>query len=108
MRLLILAFFASLSNAAVPTPREHFGFAPGDDRKLADTAQIYAYFQKLALSSDRIRLAEFGKSSSGKPMYVAFISESGNLKQLDRWREISRRLALGQPPEPEARALAAE
>ena len=108
MRLLILALFTSFCNAAVPAPREHFGFAPGDDRKLADTAQIFGYFQKLALSSDRIRLVEFGKSSSGKPMYVAFISDPGNLKQLDRWREISRRLALGRPSEPEARALAAE
>src|SRR6516225_2905016 len=87
---------AFVLRAAVPTPHEHFGFTPGDDYKLADTTQIFGYFQKLAAASDRIRLVEFGKSSLGKPMYVAFISDADNLKKLDRWREISRRLALGQ------------
>jgi hypothetical protein len=106
--LLLSAFFAALCSAAVPTPREHLGFTPGDDRKLADTAQIFGYFQKLAASSDRIRLMEFGKTSLGKPMYIAFISDASNLKKLDRWREISRRLALGLPAETEARELAAE
>src|SRR5690348_8176402 len=57
-----------LLRAAVPTPREHLGFTPGDDYKLADTSQIYGYFQKLAGASDRIRLIEFGKSALGKPM----------------------------------------
>jgi hypothetical protein len=92
----------------VPTPREHLGFTPGDDYKLGDTAQIFGYFQKLAAASDRIRLVEFGKSSLGKPMYIAFISDAANLRKLDRWREISRRLALGEPAEAEARSLADE
>jgi hypothetical protein len=99
---------ALVLRAAVPTPREHLGFTPGDDYKLADTTQILGYFQKLAAASDRIRLVEFGKSSLGKPMYIAFISDAANLQKLDRWREISRRLALGEPAEAEARALAEE
>ena len=94
--------------ADVPTPREHLGFTPGDDYKLADTSQIFGYFQKLAAASDRIRFVEFGKSALGKPMYIAFISDAANLQKLDRWREISRGLALGQPAEAEARALAEE
>ncbi|MSV28118.1 MAG: hypothetical protein EXQ52_05165 [Bryobacterales bacterium] len=93
---------------AVPTPKEHLGFAPGDDYKLADYAQISGYFQKLARSSDRIKLAEFGRSSLGKPTYVAFISAPENLKKLDRYRDISRRLALGQASAEEARALSEE
>jgi hypothetical protein len=94
--------------SAVPTPKEHLGFAPGDDFQLADTAQIFGYFQKLAASSDRIRLAEFGKTSLGKPMYIAFISAPENLKRLEHYREISRRLALGQASADEARRLASE
>ena len=35
--LLVLAALAL--RAAVPTPRDHLGFTPGDDYKLADTAQ---------------------------------------------------------------------
>ena len=61
------------------------------------TTSIIAYFQKLAHASDRILLSEFGKSAMGKPMYVAYISAPENLKKLDHYRDISRRLALGEP-----------
>ena len=104
-----LAWLAALTlSAAVPTPKEHLGFTPGDDFKLADTEQIFGYFRKLAASSDRIRFEEFGKTSSGKPMYIAYISAPENLKRLDQFQEISRKLALGQATEAEARRLAAE
>ena len=43
---------AWLVAAGVPTPKEHFGFDPGDDYKLANYAEITGYFQKLAGSSD--------------------------------------------------------
>lgn len=107
--LLVLLWVAALCRGAgVPAPAEHFGFRPGDDYKLADYRQISSYFQKLAASSDRIRVEEFGKSTLGKPMYVAFISDAANLRRLDRYREISRRLALGEATAEEARRLAAE
>src|SRR5438552_18571283 len=70
--LLGVFLLVRLAAAAVPTPREHLGFTPGDDYKLMDYSQLIAYFQKLEKASDRIRLQEFGKTSMGKPMYVAF------------------------------------
>ncbi len=94
--------------AAVPTPREHFGFSPGDDYKLADYAQVSAYYQKLVKSTDRIKLMEFGRTSMGKPMFAAFVSTPQNLARLDRYREISKRLALGLATAEEAHAIAAE
>jgi hypothetical protein len=33
---------------AVPTPKEHFGYEPGDDYKLASYDEVIGYFQKLA------------------------------------------------------------
>ena len=103
-----LGLLAIWSWAAVPAPKEHFGFTPGDDYKLADYTQIRGYFQKLAESSDRIRLLDFGKTSNGKPMFLAFISSAENLKGLECYREISRRLALGEATPEEARRLADE
>ena len=97
---------AALCQAAVPTPKEHLGYTPGDDYKLADYNDIISYFQKLTRASDRIQLAEFGKTAMGKPMYIAYISAPENLKKLDLYRGISRRLALGEPDEAEARRLA--
>lgn len=104
----VFVLAAALLAAAVPTPQEHFGFTPGDDRKLANWTELLGYFQKLEKSSDRIKLVEFGRTSSGKPMVVAFLSDAENLKSLDRWRDISRRLALGAATPAEARKLAAE
>ena len=109
VRAASFLFLIAISQAAVPTPKEYLGFQPGDDYKLADSAQVFGYFQALARASDRIRLVEYGRSSLGKPMYVAFISSPENLSRLDRYREISRRLALGQAADSsEARSLAAE
>lgn len=103
-----LFVIAGLCRAAVPTPKEHLGFTPGDDYKLANYAQLAGYFHKLAQASPRLRLIEFGRSALGKPMLAAFISEPGNLARLDRYKEISRRLALGDAAPPEALKLAAE
>ncbi|MEN6601161.1 MAG: M14 metallopeptidase family protein [Bryobacteraceae bacterium] len=105
---ILIALLVCLLAAAPPTPREHFGFTPGEDYKLADYGQIAGYFEKLARSSDRIRWVEFGRTSLGKPMYAAFISSAENLRKLEHYREISRKLALGEASPEEARRLAVE
>ncbi len=107
-RFWILLLLAASLWAAVPTPMEHLGFTPGDERKLADYSQITSYFQKLEKASDRIVLKEFGRTSTGKPMYIAIISAPENLKQIERYRAVNRRLALGDAPEAEAKRLSAE
>ncbi len=89
---------AALCRSAVPTPKEHFGFSPGDDYKLADYSQISGYFQKLVQSSDRIRVVPYGTTALGKPMVVAFISAAENLKKLDR-------LPRDRPPSGTGRAV---
>ena len=78
------------------TPKDHLGYTPGDDYKLADYADVAGYFRKLAAASNRIRLEEFGRSADGKPMLVAYISSPENLANLDKWKQISQRLALGR------------
>ena len=105
-RLLLVLCLAAASWSAVPTPRDHFGFTPGDPGKLADYSQILSYYQTLEKSSNRIKLLEFGRSSEGKPMYVAFLSSPENLKKLERYRDINRRLALGLADASEAHKLA--
>lgn len=107
LRLFILAIGVT-AWGAVPEPKEHFGYTPGDDYKLADYQDVISYFQKLEKSSDRIKLVPFGKSAMGKTMYVAFISSAANLAKLDRYRDISRKLALGEVNAEEARKLSEE
>jgi hypothetical protein len=94
--------------AAPPAPKAHFGFEPGDDYRLAGYEEVMSYLRQLAAASDRIRLVEFGRSSEGRPMIAAFLSDAANLRQLERWKEINRRLALGQAGAEEAQRLARE
>ncbi len=108
MRLFASLFFTLLLSGAVPTPKEHLGHEAGADYKVADFAAIHTYFQKLAAASDRIRLEEFGRSAEGRPMFVAYISSAENLKKLDHYKRINRRLALGQATPEEAKELARE
>jgi hypothetical protein len=93
----------------VPAPKDVFGFAPGDDYKLASHEQLLDYFAKLDASSDRISVERIGKSSEGRDMIVAIISSEVNLKNRARYQDIARRLSLARGvSEPEARSLSKE
>ena len=93
----------------VPTPADTFGFAPGTDRRLADFDQITSYFRALDAASDRVRLFPIGKSAEGREMFLAAISSEANLAQVDRYRDIARRLADSRDlDDATARALARE
>ena len=91
---LALTASASLSaQSRVPTPESVFGFAPGAEHKLATYDQTIDYFKKLDAASDRMTLVEAGTSTQGRTFYFALISSPGNLKKVDRHREIARRLS---------------
>ena len=94
---------------AVPSPRAVLGFEPGDDYTLADFRQLREYFRRLDAASDRVELRVAGHSTEGNEMLVAIISSEANLARLERYRDISRRLALVRGvTDVEARALARE
>jgi hypothetical protein len=96
-------------SAQVPTPESVIGWQPGEDYKLADYTQIQAYFEALDAASDRIRVERIGESAEGRPLLLAIISSEANMRSLERYREISRRLASAADlTDSEARALAAE
>ncbi|CAN5595001.1 hypothetical protein BH18ACI3_BH18ACI3_15270 [soil metagenome] len=79
--------------AQVSSPRSVLGFNPTDDKTIADWTQITNYFAKLDASSGRVTVREIGKTTLGKPLIVAFISSPENIKNLDRYRRISAKLA---------------
>src|SRR6266699_4966007 len=111
-----LAIFAVLLLSAtlaaqtkITTPREQFGFNIGDDYMLVNYTQYVDYLKKLDRQSDRLTLQEIGKSSEGRPMYLAIITSPENQKKITRYREISQRIAHAEDVmEDQARAFAAE
>jgi hypothetical protein len=78
----------------ITTPKEALGFNLGDDYHMASYAQLVPYWKKLAAESDRMKLVDIGTTSEGRPQYMAIISSPANIKNLDHYKEISRRLAL--------------
>ncbi|HKG96063.1 MAG TPA: M14 metallopeptidase family protein [Gemmatimonadaceae bacterium] len=80
-------------SAGVLTPREQLGFGVGEDRKLADWAQITGYFARLAAASPAVRVDTLGPTTQGRPLIVATISTPENLRRLDEIRALQARLA---------------
>lgn len=78
---------------AIPSPHSVLGFNPGDDRTIADWKQITDYFARLDRASDRLQLQTIGQSTLGRTMIAAFISAPENIRSLEKYKEIQRRLA---------------
>ncbi|HYK90891.1 MAG TPA: M14 metallopeptidase family protein [Acidobacteriota bacterium] len=95
--------------AQMPTPESVLGHKPGDDFYLANYEESLDYFRKLAAASDKIKLFNVGQTSEGRDWYIAVISSAENLRNLDRYREIGRRVSLVKGlGDSEARELARE
>ena len=106
---LLLAVSGSSAAQGITTPRQHFGFNIGDDYQLATYDQFVAYWQKIDKESDRIQVVDIGKTAEGRPQLMAIITAPDNFKKLDRYKDISRRLAtVAGLNDDQARALAKE
>ena len=106
---LLLAVATAASSQTLTTPRQHFGFNIGDDYQLATYTQFVEYWQKLDKESDRMKVVEIGKTAEGRPQLMAIITSPQNHKNLDRYKDISRRLAtVDTLNDEQARALARE
>jgi hypothetical protein len=107
--LCSIAAVTASAQSKLTSPKDHFGFNIGDDYQLANYTQYEAYIKKLDQESDRLKVVEMGKSAEGRAMYLAIITSPENHKKLDRYKEISRRLALAEGlTDEQARAMARE
>ena len=101
--VLPLAALSPLAQAAITTPRAYLGFDVCADYQLADYGQLTGYWRRLAKESNRIRIVEIGKTEFGRPQLMAIVSDSANLRELERHRRTSERFArAGFRDEPEA------
>ena len=82
-------------NAAGPslqTPEQFIGFKVGADNKLARWDKIVEYLKLAASVSDRVRVRDLGKTSQGNPLIALEIAAPDTLKNLDRYKQLERRL----------------
>jgi Zinc carboxypeptidase len=94
--LLLLAPLATAQTKKITTPMEQFGHNIGDDYFLANYTQLTAYWQKLAKESDRMKLVSIGKTADGRDQYMAIITAPENLKKLEYYQGIVKKLALAK------------
>ena len=111
----LIAFFlacavdARAQTVAVTSPKQQLGFNIGDDYQLANYSQFVDYWRKLDKESDRMKVVEIGKTAEGRPQLMAIITSPENHKKLERYRDISRRLAFAEGlTDEQALALAKE
>jgi Zinc carboxypeptidase len=106
---LLILVFGAFSQDRPTSPKEQFGFDIGEDYKLVNYTQLLQYWKKLDAESDRLTLRSIGTTAEGRSMVMAVVTSPANQKNLARYRDISRRLALAEGlSDRQARALAGE
>lgn len=108
LSLLLLCSFTFVYSQSVSTPKEHFGFAIGEDYHLATFTQTEAYFKKLE-TSNRVKLVNIGLTEEDRNQYMLIITSPENHQKLDRYKKISTDLAHAEGiTDEQARAMADE
>src|ERR1700754_2973889 len=87
---LLLAVFAVLAvgvaradAAAIPPPKQFFGFQPGASGKLVRFSKMEDYFKLIAGSSNRVTYESLGKTTLGHDYPLMQISSPANLQRVD-------------------------
>src|SRR5215510_9820325 len=114
--MLVLLIASQLFTAAtfqaqvkITSPKEQFGHDIGDDYVLVNYTQYETYLKKLDQESDRLTVTPMGKSEEGRTMYLGIITSPENHKNLAKYKDISKRLALAEGlTDAEAKQLASE
>ncbi|HEX2833873.1 MAG TPA: M14 family zinc carboxypeptidase [Thermoanaerobaculia bacterium] len=92
----------------VPSPLKFHGYIAGAEGKLTYAADVHRYMRALEAASPRVKVFSLGKSEEGREMIVVAIANEETIAALDRYREITRKLADPRKlTDDEARALIA-
>ena len=93
----------------VTTPKEQFNSNFGDDYFLANYKQICEYWRKREKESPCLKIQNMGKTAEGRDQLMVIVTSPENQRQLQKYREISARLAKADGlTDDQAHALAKE
>jgi hypothetical protein len=78
----------------VPSPDQVLGYVIGTPEKLTYTKDQYRYYRELEKSTPRVRIFTAPeRSEEGKEQLLVLVSDEANLAKLDRYKEITGKLA---------------
>jgi hypothetical protein len=108
--VLALVFSLAAPSAQAPkvtTPEQFFGHQIGADYVLPNYTRFTEYIRKLDAESDRMIVQSIGKTAEGRDQLMAIITSPENHKNLQKYKDIARRLAQAEGlTDDQARALA--
>jgi hypothetical protein len=91
----------------ITSPKTFFGHDIGADYVLPNYTRFSDYVKKLDAESDRLIVQSIGKTAEGRDQLMAIITTPENHKNLAKYKDIARRLALAEDlTDEQARALA--
>ncbi len=90
--LTVLLTVSLVYGQNLPSPEKYFGHQIGAERKLVRWDRQVEYLQLVARNSGRVLFQELGKSTNGNPFIMLVISAPENLKNIERYRTINKRL----------------
>src|SRR5918993_5545561 len=109
---LVLSLAAPSAQTPAPkvtTPQQFFGHEIGADYVLPNYTKFTEYVKKLDAESDRMITQSIGKTAEGRDQLMAIITSPENHKNLAKYKDIARRLALAEGlTDAQARQLARE
>ena len=87
----LTATAVGLAAPDVPDPAVFLGYAVGE--RFTPHHRLVAYFERVAERSPRVRLEHYGHTAENRPLLVAFVGSSENIRKLDELAEGWRALA---------------
>jgi hypothetical protein len=90
--LALMSTFVASAAGTLQSPEQFLGFEVGADNKLVRWDKIVDYMKLAAANSDRVRFRELGKTSDNNPFIALEISSPDTLKNLDRYKQLERKL----------------
>src|SRR5262245_26740709 len=81
------------ASSKVPTPLKVLGYIAGAENHLTYAEDVYRYMRALEAASPRVKVFSIGKTEEGREMILVAVSSDQNIANLDKYRDITRRLA---------------
>ncbi|HEX8129230.1 MAG TPA: M14 family zinc carboxypeptidase [Pyrinomonadaceae bacterium] len=82
------------ASTSVPSPEKVLGYVVGTPNRLTYTKDIHRYMRELERTNPRVRVfVAPEKSEEGREQLLVAVSDEANLAKLDRYKEITARLA---------------
>ena len=86
-RFLPASVLNLVDDPAIPSPRKHFGEIIGAPGVMHRTADIYAYYKKLADASPFLDMQQVGTTEEGRPLQLVIIGNEESMKRLDHYKQ---------------------